>query len=111
MILLFLLISLVQAAQDIPSFFSLSSTKYSLASTNAEKAFFAQTGANNAYHLLQDYTFGTGRSYLEKIGVNKEVGIFFFGYKVYRDRTIIIPIFDSARIILQPAEISINIRF
>lgn len=108
--LLFLFISTANAAQDIPTL-GISSPVYANAITNAEKALFEQTGANSAYHLLQDYTFGTSRSFLEKAGLGKEVGIIFFSYKIYRDKAVSLPLFGSTRITLHPTEFSINIRF
>lgn len=102
--------STANAAQDIPTL-GVSSPVYSNAVQSAEKALFVQTGANSAYHLLQDYTFGTSRSFLDKAGLGNEAAVMFFGYKIYRDRSITVPVFGQTRITLHPAEFSINIRF
>lgn len=108
--ILFFLVASANAASDIPTL-GVSSPVYAPALQNAEKALYAYTGANSAYHLLQDYTFGTSKSFLDNAGLAKEAGVLFFSYKVYRDRAVTIPMFDNTRITLHPMEIDVNIRF
>ena len=101
---------LAHAASDLPTV-PVSDPTYGTAAQKAQQAFFAQSGLNNDYHLIQDYGTGTGMSFLQKAGLDKEAGAIVFGYKVYHDRAVSFPITHDTRMTLHPDQLSLSISF
>lgn len=97
-------------AGELPSI-PLDNPKYGPASDSAEQAFMAQVGINKAAQDVKHYGGVQGRDVLNELGITKEAGMLFYGYRTVRSRSLTFPINSCTKMTLHTDQLSVNINF
>jgi hypothetical protein len=100
----------IAAADELPSI-PFNDKKYGEATDKAQQAFLAQSGINSSIKQIKDYGAAKGNRYLIELGIDKQAAVVIFAYKVYRDKSLTLPITKTIRTTIRLNSIQFNINF
>lgn len=81
---------------------------YTSALEHSQQAFLIQSGIQAKITQVQHYATNKATYYVEKTGFSREVGFGLYFYKVYRQKSITIPVVRGKKLTVQPNYVQLS---